>query len=41
MMGSTSVPMVSKGKLESFVLERIKESILTEDNLRQLVDLVN
>ncbi len=28
-------------KLESFVLDRIKENILTEENLRQLVDLTN
>ena len=34
-------PMISKGKLEGFVLERIKENILTEDNLKQLVSLVN
>ena len=33
--------MISKGKLEGFVLDRIKENILTEDNLKQLVDLVN
>ena len=34
-------PMISKGKLESFVLDRIKGNILTEDNLKQLVNLVN
>ncbi len=33
--------MISKGKLEGFVLDRIKENILTEGNLKQLVDLVN
>jgi DNA invertase Pin-like site-specific DNA recombinase len=32
---------VSKDKLESFVLERIRQSILTDDNLKQLVHLVN
>ncbi|MBI4283551.1 MAG: recombinase family protein [Chloroflexi bacterium] len=34
-------PMTSKGKLEGFVLDRIKENILTEDNLKRLADLVN
>ena len=33
--------MISKGKLEGFVLDRIEENILTEDNLKQLVNLVN
>jgi len=33
--------MISKGKLEGFVLDRIRENILTEDNLEQLVNLVN
>ena len=28
-------------KLEGFVLDRIKENILTEENLRQLVELTN
>ena len=28
-------PMVNKEKLEGFVLDRIKDNILTEDNLRQ------
>ena len=32
---------VPKDKLEGFILDRIKENILTEDNLTQLVYLVN
>ena len=32
---------VSKAKLEGFILNRIKESILTEQNLKELVELVN
>ena len=39
--GICDAPMISKGKLEGFVLERIKENILTEENLKQLVNLVN
>ena len=34
-------PMIAKSKLEGFVLDRIRENILTEENLRQLVGLVN
>ena len=34
-------PMVSQGKVESFVLHRITENILTEENLGRLVVLVN
>ena len=33
--------LISKDKLERFVLGRIRENILTNDNLQQLVDLVN
>ena len=33
--------LVSKPRLESFVLDRIKDNILTEENLRELVRLVN
>jgi site-specific DNA recombinase len=33
--------LVSKDKLESFVLERIRENILTDENMRELVQLVN
>ncbi|MFC1921280.1 hypothetical protein ACFLYQ_06125 [Chloroflexota bacterium] len=32
---------VAKDKLKWFVLDRIKESILTEENLTELVHLVN
>ena len=34
-------PMINAKKLEAFVIDRIKENILTEENLRALVDLVN
>ena len=34
-------PMINAMKLEAFVVDRIKENILTEENLRALVDLVN
>ena len=34
-------PMINAKKLEAFVVDRIKENILTEENLRALVDLVN
>ena len=33
--------LMSKDKLESFVLERIRENILTDENIKQLVQLVN
>ena len=33
--------LISKDKLERFVLGRIRENILTNDNLQQLVDLVH
>jgi site-specific DNA recombinase len=33
--------LIGKDRLESFVLERIRENILTDDNVRQLVQLVN
>ena len=36
-----NAPAMNAKKLESFVLDRIKENILTEENLRQLVDLTN
>jgi len=34
-------PLINKDKLEGFVLDRIKENILTKDNLKQLVNVVN
>ena len=34
-------PAINAKKLEAFVLDRIKENILTEENLRELVDLAN
>ena len=34
-------PMINAKKLEAIVVDRIKENILTEENLRALVDLVN
>lgn len=33
--------LVSKDKIEGFVLEKIRENILTDENIRQLVRLVN
>ncbi len=33
--------LVGKDKLENFVLERIRENILTDENIKQLVQLVN
>ena len=33
--------MVNKDKIESFVLQKVRENILTDDNIRQLVRLVN
>jgi site-specific DNA recombinase len=33
--------LVGKDKLESFVLERIRENILTDENIAQLVEFVN
>ena len=33
--------LISKDRLESFVLERIRENILTDENIEQLVQLVN
>ena len=39
--GVCDVPMINKGKLERLVVDRIKENVLTDGNLRQLVDLVN
>ena len=36
-----SCRLVSKDKIENFVLERVKENILTDENIGQLVDLVN
>ena len=35
------LPMINKGKLERFVVDRIRENILTKNNLAQLVKLVN
>ena len=34
-------PMINAKRLEAFVVDRIKENILTEENLRSLIDLVN
>ena len=34
-------PLMNAKKLEGFVLDRINENILTEENLRQLVELTN
>jgi site-specific DNA recombinase len=33
--------LVSKEKIEDFVLEKIKQNVLTDENIRQLVRLVN
>ena len=43
MKGSSvcDAPSMNARKLEAFVMDRIKENILTEDNLRQLVELTN
>ena len=34
-------PMVSKAKIEGFIIERLKEKVLTEENLTDLVIMVN
>ena len=34
-------PMINAKKLEAFVVDRVRENILTEENLKALVDLVN
>ena len=33
--------LVTKGKLESFVLDRVRQNILTDDNIKKLVEFVN
>ena len=39
--GVCNCRLIGKDKLEDFVLERIRENILTDENIRQLVRLVN
>ncbi len=39
--GVCNCRLISKDKLENFVLDRIRENILTNDNIKQLVQLVN
>ena len=36
-----STPMVSKGKVEGFIIDRLKEKVLTDENLAELVRMVN
>lgn len=36
-----ATPMVSKGKIESFIIDRLKEKVLTDENLSELVRMVN
>ncbi len=36
-----SAPMVSRAKIEGFVIERLKEKVLTDENLTDLVRMVN
>jgi len=36
-----SAPLVSKPKIEGFVIERIKQKVLTDENVTELVKLVN
>ncbi len=39
--GVCNCRLVGKDKLENFVLERIRDNILTDENIKQLVQLVN
>jgi len=39
--GVCNCRLIGKDKLEDFVLERIRENILTDENIKQLVQLVN
>jgi hypothetical protein len=36
-----SIPLVGKGKVEAFVIDRLKERVLTDENLSNLVRMVN
>ena len=40
-VSACDAPAINAKKLEAFVLDRIKQNILTEENLRELVDMTN